>query len=190
MTEFKICRDCKASKNTSEYRVIKSSGKLYNACRKCESAYKVRWAKQNVERVLASRNKPVNKAKKNARAEIYRIERKEDINRKIRAYKKGNAHKIANYNRARFAKKMKALPAWADRCAMEKFYETSHGLSMLLGEWYHVDHIVPLTSDFVCGLHCEYNLRVVTAQENLSKNNRWWPDMWEPVPLEEITNGL
>jgi hypothetical protein len=45
-----------------------------------------------------------------------------------------------------------------------------------------VDHIIPLKSDFVCGLHCHTNLRVITAEENKAKNNRYWPDMPEITP--------
>lgn len=41
----------------------------------------------------------------------------------------------------------------------------------------HVDHIVPLQSNWVCGLHCEANLRVIPGAENESKRNFWWPQM-------------
>jgi hypothetical protein len=46
---------------------------------------------------------------------------------------------------------------------------------------YHVDHIVPLTSDLVCGLHCEANLQIAVGKDNIAKNNRWWPDMWDEL---------
>jgi len=42
---------------------------------------------------------------------------------------------------------------------------------------FHVDHIVPLKSPLVSGLHTEANLRLLPGAENRSKHNRFWPDM-------------
>lgn len=41
-----------------------------------------------------------------------------------------------------------------------------------------VDHIVPLNSDMVCGLHCIDNFQFLTREENARKSNKYWPDMW------------
>lgn len=75
----------------------------------------------------------------------------------------------------RRASKIKATPSWlnpTDFIIIKHLYDSCP-------EGYHVDHIVPLRGKTVCGLHVPWNLRVIPAEENLSKGNRVWPNMWE-----------
>lgn len=69
-----------------------------------------------------------------------------------------------------------ATPLWANREKMVLIYQAAKEISSATGVKHHVDHIVPLKSDLVCGLHNEFNLRVIPAAENLRKHNRYWPD--------------
>ena len=77
----------------------------------------------------------------------------------------------------RRAAKLQATPKWASEALILAIYEECQLLSEETGIPHHVDHAVPLISDIVCGLHCEDNLQILPALDNLSKGNRHWPDM-------------
>lgn len=65
------------------------------------------------------------------------------------------------------------VPAWVNWGRVRKIYTEAKRLTQLTGRAHHVDHIVPLRSPFVCGLHCEDNLRIVLAHDNRRKGNGW-----------------
>lgn len=50
-------------------------------------------------------------------------------------------------------------------------------MEKITGVKHHIDHIVPLNSPIVCGLHAWTNLQVISYRENIGKGNRYWPDM-------------
>lgn len=77
----------------------------------------------------------------------------------------------------RRAAKFQATPVWADKELIDSNYALARLLTEHTGYEWHVDHEVPLKSKLVCGLHVEANLRVIPGKENLSKSNRYWPDM-------------
>lgn len=76
------------------------------------------------------------------------------------------------------ARKAGATPKWADHAAILAVCIDAERLTQPTGVLHHVDHIVPLKSPFVCGLHVAENLQVLTASDNSRKGNRYWPDMW------------
>lgn len=64
-------------------------------------------------------------------------------------------------------------PRWADREKMIAIYMERQRLVNQTGLPHDVDHIVPIVSHVVCGLHCEFNLRVITATANRRKSNKF-----------------
>lgn len=89
-----------------------------------------------------------------------------------------NREKVRASVSARKAHKLRATPPWADLEAIGLVYAEAEGLTLETGVLHHVDHIVPLRSKLVCGLHIAANLQPLPASDNLAKGNRHWPGMW------------
>lgn len=92
-------------------------------------------------------------------------------------YRAKNRHVCAEWESKRRQACLKATPAWINQEDMKSFYlEASYfGLE--------VDHIVPLNSPLVCGLHVEHNIQLLNSKQNKAKGNRWWPDMPDNMPI-------
>lgn len=69
----------------------------------------------------------------------------------------------------------RATPPWVDMKAIKLIYAKARRLTAWLGELYVVDHIVPKIHPSICGLHVEWNLRIIHWRENAKKGSRW-PD--------------
>jgi 5-methylcytosine-specific restriction endonuclease McrA len=60
---------------------------------------------------------------------------------------------------------------------MDEAYDLARLRTISTGINWHVDHVVPLRSKIVSGLHSHTNLEVIPGVENLRKTNRFWPEM-------------
>lgn len=110
----------------------------------------------------------------------YYLENRERIAISGREYRKRNAYANRDKSLAAYAKyratKLNATPDWLTEDHLEEikdFYTACLLFKMYTGEHYHVDHIVPLQNDIVCGLHVPWNLQILTAFENTSKGNKF-----------------
>jgi hypothetical protein len=154
---MKRCSKCKVEKDLTAFgtdRRRKDGKNLW--CKACAKATTANWRKANPEKA----------AEHDARW----------ANSNWAARNPG-ARQVVLANRR--SKKQNALPVWSEAAAIREMYLTSKFLSDVTGDPYHVDHIVPLQSPLVCGLHVAANLRIIPARENIAKGNRHWPDMWE-----------
>ena len=144
------------------------------ASRLASKRYYERHKEKVKTRTLAHGQKPEVKE----RQKVLRIENEEVALRKA-AWKKANPHKIAAYRRRRRGVKANATPLWAgdewEDLLMAEIYTLAKLRTRLTGFEWHVDHVIPLVSQLVCGLHCSANLRVVPAKINLSKGNKYAP---------------
>ena len=92
-------------------------------------------------------------------------------------YRARKPEKYREYRANYRARLVKATPAWASKAKIAAIYELAEQQAKLSQEITNVDHIVPLNSPLVCGLHTEDNLTIVIGQYNNRKNNRTWPNM-------------
>ena len=117
------------------------------------------------------KNKEAVKARANARS-------KDEINQYRKKHKEKNPDYYKALTSVRKRRHRDATPKWittGHKLAMRQLYLQAMELTKLTGERYVVDHIVPLISDAVCGLHVPWNLRVITQEENLRKSNKLEP---------------
>ena len=92
-----------------------------------------------------------------------------------KAWKERNTIWVRADTKARRRKHREATPPWLSReqkAQIRELYKIAITMTKTTGEQYVVDHIVPLRSDVVCGLHVPWNLRVIPRQENLLKSNK------------------
>lgn len=78
------------------------------------------------------------------------------------------------HSAARRARKLGATPSWLTQeqhAEMKRFWaDCPPGMT--------VDHMVPLKSDKVCGLHVPWNLQYLSPSDNFKKSNRFWENDW------------
>ena len=92
-----------------------------------------------------------------------------------KAWKERNTVWVRADTKARRRKHRLATPIWLtqqQKSEIRQLYKIAITMTKTTGEQYVVDHIVPLRSEFVCGLHVPWNLRVIPRQENLLKSNK------------------
>lgn len=196
---LKRCSTCLEVKGTNMFHKKRDS--LESECKVCKHDKKsYRFANDPSLSVAASvrrkeylKENPEAMARSVAYSAKYYQENKEEHDEWCRGWFKRNPNaqygyfrkwRLANLDVSRFhankrrAQKLSATPSWSCEETVKSIYLEALAKQEKFGEVFHVDHIVPLQSEFVCGLHCQYNLQILTKAENLIKGNRHWPDMW------------
>jgi len=150
---------------------------------------KKRHYEDNKEEILLKNKKyrVANREKVLAGKRKYYKDNQKEISVKERKYRENNKEKIAliskkwrennrgikNASEARRnAKKLQATPEWSELDKIKIVYEKAQWLGTVTGLKYHVDHIIPLQGENVCGLHVWQNLQILEESLNCSKNNK------------------
>lgn len=123
------------------------------------AAYKAKWQRENKERM------------KQVRLE-YRLRNKSKVYTQVQTWREKNPE-IGSFASAKTrTKNLNAIPAWVDFKSVKEIYKEATRLREETGESHVVDHIIPLESTEVCGLHWEGNLQILTHSENLLKGKK------------------
>jgi hypothetical protein len=195
----KTCTRCEQEQSEANFcRDITRATGLHPWCKSCRKeserernrkapeklrAKTAKWRANNPDRVrelnkAAHHNR---KEQRNEESRVYRAANLEKMRAQGRAWSKNNPEAWRATNNARRAAKVQAVPNWAndefDELVVGECYDLSIKRTTATGMKWHVDHIVPLRSKSVCGLHCAANLQVIPALINFSKGNRVWPNM-------------
>lgn len=176
---MRVCRRCNESKLNTEFYWHSKRGYHEAKCKMCfKAAIKIH-ADANRE-VVRARNRTAgqkfreaNRESENLRVLDYYRKNNDKCRAKNAEWKKANPHLNTAKENKRRASKLRATPKWANLEMIESIYKESAALSKSTGTKMHVDHIIPLKSKLVCGLHCEANLQILPAKANLSKSNRF-----------------
>lgn len=201
MSPFKTCTKCKTEKPVTDFcRDSSRQDGLHSWCRNCQSemhkkyfsacdkgAHRAKvqaWRTNNVEasREISRRAHVNNRDKRNESSRRYRAENLEHMRELGRNWAKNNPEKARQFMMKRRAAKCAATPSWAEieweRFVMQEAADLAVLRTKETGVKWHVDHVVPLRSKKVCGLHVAANMQLLPAAINVAKGNRIWPNMW------------
>ena len=135
------------------------------------------WQKNNREssRERAKRFYLKNTEKELLRHKEWRKKNPKWTERYAKTYRQENSQMLRRQEAKRRAIKIKAYVSWADPGKILEYYRMARFLTHATGVRYEVDHIVPLQSNKVCGLHHEGNLQILTRKANNHKRNKFVP---------------
>jgi hypothetical protein len=154
------------------------SRQYYHRNKEARKEYAKRYRENNKEKVKKAQdnwkenNKEVIREYNKEYSKVYYQKNTEKVKEHKKKWNDNNKDKKNAYTAKRRAKKLNATPSWADLEKIKVLYEKAKWLESLTGLKYHVDHVIPLINDNVCGLHCWHNLQILEESLNIKKSNK------------------
>jgi hypothetical protein len=160
----KKCFDCRYLEKNKRNRKRRASDLDF---RSRERSYQIKWISNNKDRVDGYVKKYRSKDP---------IKSKHMFLTSAKKWRTANPEKVTHYWLKRRLAKTTAVPAWLTKEDLEMIavtYAMRVEMTKRFGYSFHVDHIIPLQGENVCGLHVPANLRVVPASLNIAKSNKF-----------------
>lgn len=202
-----ICSKCKQTLGAEMFSKSKKQPNGLNSyCKPCMASYyqenktriearKRKYAEENADRLSAAKKawKAANSDKQRESERRWYEDNTDLAKQRAAEWKKRNPDKVSANSKKRYeampeyfysavharrAAAKQATPTWSDKEVVDEFYRAVRAMNKQFGAGvFSVDHVVPLKSSVVCGLHSHTNLQVLLRKDNIAKNNRSWPDM-------------
>jgi 5-methylcytosine-specific restriction endonuclease McrA len=134
-------------------------------------AYKEKYRAYLAEKARERLATPEGRELVRKRHERYRKRHQERVKQHDKKYRDANALLVQVRKKLRARRVRLATPPWVDMNAVKAIYIEAARTGMA------VDHIIPLNSPIVCGLHVENNLQLLTKRQNSSKGNKFTPEV-------------
>jgi hypothetical protein len=181
------CVECKEFLCISNYSRHAGTNLGYNTrCKPCmKTPYKLEKVNKRVRELRKENPKKYLEKKREYKAKnkeriaqvdkIWQANNKETIHKHSNNWKKKNKPRVYNYIKQR-EMKIKGCSLKLSKESnneIKSFYKECQSLNANSNKKYQVDHIIPITSDIICGLHVPWNLQILTKSENSSKKNKF-----------------
>jgi len=191
---MKTCVTCQNTKSLSEFYKRKDSPDGYrNDCKDCRKARSLKnfyadpdakraknmeayWKRKEQNPDLQKNIYLKIREKSLAISRVYYSKHADEIKARQRLWSKQNRGAANALGKKYKLKKRNATPNWLTNEQVEHMQCLYKVAAMYTAEGldiWHVDHIVPIRGKDVCGLHVPWNLRIITASENLRKGNKF-----------------
>lgn len=201
LTLTKVCNICGTTKTLSKFdKSSKETDGFQHRCKQCNREWAKRHRVENPEKERARHKKYIEenrdkrreyekqyaknnpeKIRANSRR-FYNTNKEKELER-CKMWAKNNRKWMNHYSSLQRLLRKQAFASWANEEKIIALYDESYKKTIETGILHHVDHIIPIRSKYVCGLHCEDNLQVLTAHENVKKSNKFRPFVQIPYAL-------